>query len=793
MQGCLLTKRYKKCICTYNDFVGTFCYSDDLKRAKYFKAKALYNVYIDKQMELHENFDIISPKDFSQKHEECYEEVKELLLILGDFVDDPDYKTDEEIEVMLDSSMMDYIHETNKLHEIQRCYLCRKKLVSERKKDHDHISIVAKLGDDIIPSVTSMYKDLTIKDATQDTLIKVTTKVDTQHSLKMDTSGPELQSASHSDGHSRKRGQLSSVVTEEESFAGSQIQSTQSVTYKRAKYSDEGSLLDYSPNISGEVIFHQDIHVERQVKGEASLSPGETKDSDVPSQCSKKRNAKPQKLIKSHLFPKAVLDRFAHAVPCSNDARVMVSHMPGLIMQRKYRNRLISPRRSTLFMLCSACENTLSGHGETQFVSQFFDKLYDTTHSSCMATSEQAIRYSQELYNFLIGMIFRTLYWTKGKYTNENELFHLLQQCRRYLLSLQSKSPPNPKDMPDVFIGISPLSVEKSELSHGFMNTVLSGTCLAINANNSLCSGEISPKTIVQSQYFLIHLGAINILVKLNASKDFELPKEFYVNPQGGVYHVPHESARKACLPKGLWHLFQLLAQMHEKQWLEASHNQYGTFESKGVDQPETSVADTYQITSGRDAELSELATIGLQPSPDPSVPKVINFLPDQYFVRPFQQQTIDLPPGHQVLIHETAGDAASGNTIFIAIKVDDDPLGVKKKPYVIWHYYNQGIQINFGFFIALDDNNMLKAEGFLANAHEKLRIEQFPEVIQIRNNASNVLPGVLQAKGFFTLLSLMNKVKVLRYKHALFMSLSYSKLFIERQDVLVHGPSSAV
>lgn len=211
----------------------------------------------------------------------------------------------------------------------------------------------------------------------------------------------------------------------------------------------------------------------------------------------------------------------------------------------------------------------------------------------------------------------------------------MLQQCRQYLLSVQSRSLPEPEDLPNIYLLISPLFADESDLGHGFMNTVLSGTCFAIATN--------SPKAIIQSHYFLIHIGAINILVKFSPLKDVELPMEFCINRQGGNYYIPPESTRKACLPQGMWSLFQLLAQANEKLWLEASGSQ--SFENKVVNQPATSAALAYGITSGRDSELQKIAAIGLQPSPDPNIPKVINFLPNQFYVRPFQQnfhQAID-------------------------------------------------------------------------------------------------------------------------------------------------------
>ena len=646
MQGCYLTKRYKACINAYDTFVDVFHDSQDKKEVKLLKAKALYNLYIDEQMQLHENAEIMTPKDLNQKFEECYQKVRELIILLGEFVDNSDAISDEidEVSMMLDSAIMDYVHEANKLNEIQRCYLCRKK--TGKATHQKSITSNSQLADDV-PNVTRKYEDLTIEDVPADAegadnsfLSELTGQLEMQYPDQSTDIKEYSECTTASDKLSRKRSPLTSTI----SIEGSDAERLDT-SFKKIKYSAIPT-------------------------------------SQKPSTPAKRRD----KLIKSHLFPKAILDRFAHAVPLPNDAKVINSFMPGLAIKRKYKHRLVSPRKCALFMLCSTCENTLSGHGEAQFISQFFDRLYDTK-KPCKSTDEQVIQYSAELYNFCVGLIFRTLYWSKGKYTNESELYLLLQKCRQHLLDVQSGTVSDPQGMPDIFILITPLSAEESELSYGFMNSVLSGTCLAIAANSSLSTGEISSNTIIQVQYFLIHIGAINILVKLTPSKDVELPIEFRINPQGGKYNVPQELQRKAYLPQGMWILFQLMAQMNERQWLEASQSQYGHFEKQSVNQPSESISAAYGITSGRDIEVNKISVIGLQPSPNPSIPKIINLLPNPFFVRPFQQPTLELPKGHRLLLHETAGDNSSGNTIFVAVGVNDASYSIDK-PYVIWHYY---------------------------------------------------------------------------------------------------------
>lgn len=694
MQGCHLTGRYKECSSVYNKLLNKF-HQSDLSKAKLLKAKSLYYIYIDDQMELHEDVDVMTPKVLSQTLEKCYENVKELILLLEEFIDDVSFKDDNELQTMLDSAMMDYMHKTNKLYEINRCYLCYKKVGGKSpEKSLTSCSPHSLKTDDDMPNVTGMYEDLTIKE-----------EISSVQEQKCEI----LELPSH--GVKQKRGSQASTLSIDRSDA--EIEMDVPSSSKRMKY----------------------------------LAQVISKKANLPR--------REKRLIKSHIFPKSILERFAHAVPFPNDLRV-ISHIPSLAMKQNFQQKLVSPGSLTLFMLCSSCENIISSHGETQFLPELFDKFYDPKDPS-KSTGEQVIEYGPELYNFCIGLIFRTLYWSKGKYTNENELYQLLQQCRQYLLKLQSKLMPNPEDMPEVFLLISPLSVEESELKHGFMNSVLSGTCFAIAANNNLSTGDFLPRSFIQLQYFLIHLGAINILVKLTPSKDFELPMQFHISPQCGSYHIPPESARKALLPQGILSIFQLLAQINEKKWLEAPESIYRPFEKKAISQPAASVAAAYGIMSGRESEVDQ--SFHIQPSPNPSTPKVIDFMPSQFFVRPYQQPMLELPPGHRILLHETAGDSLSGNTIFIVLDVSHSG----NKPYVIWHYYNQGIQINFGFFITASDSN-LEVGDFLVSTKEKFRVEHFQEVMKTKSNACNILPGVLRAKGFFNLQSLLNRITALRY-----------------------------
>ena len=72
--------------------------------------------------------DLCLGKGYTNLHKQCFSKTKEVISILGRAFDDGDLECDIEGLHMLDISMMDYIHATNKLNDLRRCYLCQKRL-----------------------------------------------------------------------------------------------------------------------------------------------------------------------------------------------------------------------------------------------------------------------------------------------------------------------------------------------------------------------------------------------------------------------------------------------------------------------------------------------------------------------------------------------------------------------------------------------------------------------------------------------------------------------------------------
>ena len=94
-----------------------------LNRAKLLKGKALYHSYQKPQIQFMKERQFISEYEVQHRIKDIYSKAKEAILLLGNALDNA--FLDEEGSRFLDFAMMDYMRETNQLHDCRRCLLCR--------------------------------------------------------------------------------------------------------------------------------------------------------------------------------------------------------------------------------------------------------------------------------------------------------------------------------------------------------------------------------------------------------------------------------------------------------------------------------------------------------------------------------------------------------------------------------------------------------------------------------------------------------------------------------------------
>lgn len=462
-----------------------------------------------------------------------------------------------------------------------------------------------------------------------------------------------------------------------------------------------------------------------------------------------------RKLCKSHYFPKAVLERFSRGVATPSDLKIFRP-------SAEYRGPSKSAKEMVYSMFCTKCENFLSTHGETQFRPQFFSQIYNEA-DPVQSTAEQEIEYGEWLYQFCLGIIFRGLAISYDEqFINCDKLYGLFQRCRELLRRITPKEFPHlsstPPDPIQIAILINPSEARAAEDDqYPHMTKVLNSLLNYIYVQGPLDSDTISRPHKLHC--FLVHFGMINILVPINVAECKAMSSEHFIDPKGGTYTVPADEDRGKKIPKGMWKSFQCQAVISEKEVIEWPEKLAKDIERKEYREPSEALQKLFRfVESNRKAMKAQGGHI--LPSPIPDVVKVINFLPDQFLVRPsYDPSSVRLPPGHKILVHrnfELSKDI--GETLFLAVG-SQKPYS-REKPYVIYHRYEPGLQLHTGFFVSPMD---VVAQEFLVDTWPKMLKERGEwEVIEnILSVCHAVLPQVFDEKGIVNCTSLLKRVQL--------------------------------
>lgn len=662
IRNCYRYRKYHECIEHCNKI-------DHFAEAKIYLAKALYHVYTQEQVLLRAKHNDLTPRMFHQEHKACYSKAKKVISLLGRLLDKGEKSFDHECSQMLDLTMMDYVYETNKLRDTQRCFLCRSTEHSDQGPGEE---VKEKVSDSKMDSLSISAQELAL--SSQDVV--------------------------HSD---MLEGQNLKV----------QVKDTDAVNVQ-----------------------------------ESSL-----KLTALKSQPKESSKAKPnQGLQASHLFPAAIIKRFVSAVPLTKGKRVCTIKGFRSFFDSKDET-LHSSGEATLYMLCHNCEELLS-KSESWFIHHFFSKVYDEKNPS-QTKDEQSIPYSDHLFKFCVGMVFRLLSHDSTAILNPGEVHHLLEQCRAVL---QPESASRSVEKPDIYFLMSPTDEDEDE--YGLINRFLTGVMSRQFGLHHLDTDlqSLHSRTSPFAHFFVIHMGVLNILVKFRPSGDYEIDPRFRILPDGGVYSVPHNTKRKELIPPGMYTLFQVHAMEMEKKWLEGPSLTYNPLED-----PDENVSEMFGILKAEAKDESRITSEKRLTHVSAEHPRTLCFLPPGFDVSP----PITVPKDHTILLHHTHGDQERGLILFLGVGYNtDDGYGVDK-PYVIIYSYQPGYVFVSCFFISLED---MQPIGFLPNTRGISTVKNQDEILRDtqQKDFASVIRCTLKEKGFYSLKSLIYRLVATRYGSSL-------------------------
>ncbi len=442
------------------------------------------------------------------------------------------------------------------------------------------------------------------------------------------------------------------------------------------------------------------------------------------------------KLYHSHVFPRSILEAICSSVSIPADKKNVDSYRKG---------QLRTPKQTTTFLFCSSCEKAFSDHGETQFPPLFFRKVYDEAEPSSI-TLEHRIEYGEWLYQFCVGVIFRSLCESlEDGYVNDDSFYELFIQCRHCVLNPNYALSAVEKERPLIAMVLNPTRGDEEAAKYGFINFALTSgvglTTLSIMALDSII--PVNPQKL---HFVLVSFGIFSLMAFVERENAKYLSEELFISPHGGKYHVLEDSKRRETMPVGLWKLFCETAEEHEKRYLEGA----GMLDMSKLQlqDPKPSKTSTFGVA---DAYESDVAAFGntVVPSPLPGNNKVVSNLPAGFHVTNTPEQSlIQLPQGHRVIIHFNIFiTPEEGGTVFLAVEHPDS------KPYIIYHEYSEGVQLNGGFYL---NSEMVAEEYLLDKSKEKYIVKQSQGIQNIHSEIETILPVLLDSKGIRSLKSLL-------------------------------------
>ena len=358
-----------------------------------------------------------------------------------------------------------------------------------------------------------------------------------------------------------------------------------------------------------------------------------------------------KKLKKSHVIPKCILEKFTECLEKAPSNKYYVCYD---------RQKLMSPGNITWWMFCNDCENILSKE-ENKFFTKIFCEIYkpDKKHSC------QEIDYSNYLYLFAAGLLFRCMVVDpKGisGFLNDDKIYKVFQILRKVVTN------PTVNDQ-KISIYINPFS-QDGIATTSRLNAVLNMPKLSSLAENR--------ETIHNASFFLAHFGIINFVVNFS---DEELCPPSFIGTSGKLF-IPAEGNRKDSLPPCIWEDLCLQAQKLEKLEIEIPQN----------------IVD--QMEKHKSAQSPSEVYHHIEPSEDPKNPKRFDLLPPDISVES-GGMAVKLPPGHKFIFRITDSDSAQAEGVTFFLCVGANEADYSNKPYIIVHILKPGFCYDYGFFIS--------------------------------------------------------------------------------------------
>ena len=392
-------------------------------------------------------------------------------------------------------------------------------------------------------------------------------------------------------------------------------------------------------------------------------------------------------LCRSHVFPEsAIKQRLSSQQSISKSLFAFGPH----------EYDLKSAGECWLWMLCKRCELIMTQTAEEDFLLQFPRE-----------SNVQDFKYDSWLFNYCCVIIFRTTALVKfPRSFNDDEIYGAFLYCRKHLLPLPVK--------------VNGVQVKLTETEKHWIGQYSKWACkelepylfLIPDPFELVSTAWVSPHRLSDgvndysgiSHFFVAICNNIAILLKFKPSTHCPLPDEYKIYSKGGIYKIQNEQQLEK-VPKGFWMVHDRIANKKNKSFTEVLKHIKPAAE-KFIKQhilPKSSLFHDTNITKA------------------PSDKFVLSLLPsDIQIVRNYGtgdtiQKQIRLPPGHQIVLHQTIGKDDSYTSCLIVM--DSSKPGLSDMPYVLLIHKGTNFLYLDGAYIS-DVNGKVHIDKFLLINH---------------------------------------------------------------------------
>lgn len=262
-------------------------------------------------------------------------------------------------------------------------------------------------------------------------------------------------------------------------------------------------------------------------------------------------------------------------------------------------------------------------------------------------------------------------------------------------------------------------------------------------------------------QFFLARIGILNFLLLFDDTLKGFLPSEAKINVSHGEFVVPPEAKRISIIPKGIDQILEDLAVETQKNFLESSVATLWNLKLSDATPPPIQQTATYMAMNSDVMKLEETLLTGQSLN---SLQQ-LNFLPPGFKLE-HSNGLVTLPNGHQIVFHgnfeiEMEGSEPFHITLFLAAGNESSSgIFTLKKPYVIFHRYQPGLEITLGYFINPDTLSTVR---FLPDPNPKFMSHKIGNQLRIKAFTETLLPQLMKLRGLRSYFTVVHRAMLLR------------------------------